>query len=533
MKSKFRMLLAAITFFAGLALLFAALALPLRLAAQEKQDRNNGNQHHHYQLIDMGTFGGPNSSYPSLNRPGVVVGWSATSNPKLPHSHPLICGGLDGVGSFITVAFQWKNGSLTDLGALPGDSNCSEPFSLNSHGDSVGVSENGEFDPQTGVNQARAVRWKDGEIEDLGSFGGNQNAALFINNRGQIVGNSLNTIPDPFSFFDFFFFGSQQGTQTRAFLWEHGQMQDLGTLGTGNDASAGFINERGQVVGFSYTNSTPNPTTGLPTVDPFFWENGNMTDLGTLGGTFGMPNALNNHGQVVGFSNLPGDQSSDPFLWDNGKLIDLNTTTIGGNPLGAFEINDAGEIIGAAAFPNAPYDAYVWRNGVATDLGHLDGDCYSEAWAINSKGQVVGNSFSCVPANHHAFLWENGSIVDLNTLIPPGSSLQLVLIGPFSSAPAPGPINDRGEIGGTGVPPGCSPQDIGTCGHAFLLIPCDENHPNIEGCDYSLVEAPAAVPQPIPAIRDASSRTLPQSLLRRMSRMSQYRFPGLPMGPRN
>jgi hypothetical protein len=37
MKSRFRMLLAAITFFVGLALLFAALALPLRLAAQDKQ----------------------------------------------------------------------------------------------------------------------------------------------------------------------------------------------------------------------------------------------------------------------------------------------------------------------------------------------------------------------------------------------------------------------------------------------------------------------------------------------------------------
>jgi uncharacterized membrane protein len=53
-------------------------------------------------------------------------------------------------------------------------------------GKSVGFSENGKVDPLTGFNQSRAVHWKDGEIEDLGSFGGNQNEAISINNRGQI-----------------------------------------------------------------------------------------------------------------------------------------------------------------------------------------------------------------------------------------------------------------------------------------------------------------------------------------------------------
>ena len=84
-------------------------------------------------------------------------------------------------------------------------------------------------------------------------------------------------------------------------------------------------------------------------------------------------------------------------------------------------------------------------------------------------------------------------------------------------------INERGKIIGQGA---LANGDQ----HVFLLLPCDENHPHVEGCDYSLVEAPAAVPQPIPAIRDVSSRTLPPSLLRRMSR---YHFPGRAFGPKD
>jgi hypothetical protein len=132
--------------------LFAALAAPIRLAAQ----------HHHYKLIDMGTFGGPASSiaYPfflgTLNSRGLTVGWSATSAPTTPTSSPVICGGLDAVVPLITHTFQW-NGAVTDLGALPpSDSNCSEPVFANARGEIVGASENGQIDPLLGFNQARA-----------------------------------------------------------------------------------------------------------------------------------------------------------------------------------------------------------------------------------------------------------------------------------------------------------------------------------------------------------------------------------------
>jgi len=51
--------------------------------------------------------------------------------------------------------------------------------------------------------------------------------------------------------------------------------------------------------------------------------------------------------------------------------------------------------VGDGTFANRPFDAYLRRNGRATDLGVVVGDCISEATAISSRGQVVGNSLSC------------------------------------------------------------------------------------------------------------------------------------------
>src|SRR5215472_4769196 len=98
-------------------IVLCALAVPAELAAEDAHTT----KHHHYKLIDMGTFGGPASSinYPlsqgTLNNQGVATGWSATSVPALPTSSFLICGGLDNEVPYITHTFQWK-GTVTDLG---------------------------------------------------------------------------------------------------------------------------------------------------------------------------------------------------------------------------------------------------------------------------------------------------------------------------------------------------------------------------------------------------------------------------------
>jgi probable HAF family extracellular repeat protein len=481
--------------------LFATLAAPAGLAAQEEngQKEYKKAKPQRYTLINLGTFGGPASTFNFtagfLNSRGIAVGAAETPIPIPPHFNPFPCG----PGTFIYHAFEWQNGVVTDLDTLPGG-NCSNAIWINAAGEIAGNSENGEIDPLTGIRELRAVVWKNDEnegdkhsddnhgnagIKDLGTLGGNHSGAAAINDRGQIVGFALNGVPDPFSIFDAFFLAPDSqcpscGTQTRAFLWQDGAMQDLGTLG-GPDASANFVNKRGQVAGVSYTNSMPNPVTQLPTVDPFLWEDGRMVDLGTLGGIFGFANGLNRRGQVIGVSSVADDPAAcftgsggcHPFLWDRGKLVDMYTDGIGGIFQFANVINDRGEIAGQAAFPNGASDAALWRNGVVTDLGVLDGDCVSVAWSINSRGQVGGVSVSCDGNTWRAFLWENGSMVDLNTLIPANSGLTLVYaLG----------INDRGEIAGLGVPPGVPTADSETLGHAFVLIPCDEGHAKAEGC---------------------------------------------------
>jgi probable HAF family extracellular repeat protein len=116
---------------------------------------------------------------------------------------------------------------------------------------------------------------------------------------------------------------------------------------------------------------------------------------------------------------------------------------------------------------------------VLINLGTVAGDSCSESDDINSHGQIVGES-ACNGGLAHAWLWEDcGPMIDLNTLIPPGSGIQLT----HGVA-----INDAGEISGDGILPSGDNR-------AFILIPCDENHPDVEGCDYSLVDAATAAAQ--------------------------------------
>jgi probable HAF family extracellular repeat protein len=387
-----------------LVLITIAVTIPLTA----KQDQEQWNEHPQYKLVDMGTFGGRQSYLPfyaqSLNNKGAIAGWGDTLTPDPNFPNFDSCFNSDCLFSH---AFEWHNDMLTELPTLAGGDAGNVSWISNS-GLIVGASQNGAVDPLTGQHETRAVLWTDGQIADLGTLGGNESLAIAVNSQGLVVGAAANAIADHFPFF----FG--WATQTRAFVWQNGVMRDLGTLG-GPDAFAGPLNERGQVIGCSYANSTPNPTTGIPTIEPFLWENGKMIDLGTFGGTLGEAISINEAGWAVGTANYPSDKIHRAALWKDGKMA---------------------------------------------DLGVIRGDKCSTAWSINSKAQIVRASGDCGVAVH-AFLWEDGHMVDLTRLMPPGVELTYGLT-----------INDRGEIAAIGRVSGCG--DTG-CQHAFLLMPIDKD----------------------------------------------------------
>jgi probable HAF family extracellular repeat protein len=425
------------------------LASPVHVAAQAQQYGQ-----YPYVLVDVGTLGG---SQAFLDLPGVVTTDQGvvlgSADTAIPDTHyPIFNPSMTPFPDpYLVHAFTWQRGRISDLGALPGN-NSSAIFAVNSRGDGVGMSGNGAINPVAHWPEETAVMWRGGHIINLGTVpGGLESGAIAINDQGQVDGYALNNVPDPYSMI-----GSQAGTQTRTFLWQNGVMHDLGTLG-GPDSLGLYMNARGQVAGQSYTNAVANQDSGIPTEDPFLWQDGHMQDLGTLGGDNGIPFALNDFGQVAGQSALAGDQALHPFLWSRGSLRDLGT--LGGHYAGANYVNDQGTVVGwSTPAGDAVVHPFSWKDGVMTDLGTVPGasdPCWA-AWDINYVGQVVGNGGMC-SNNLYGVLWQHGTAADVNSLVAP-SALHV-----YETQN----INDWGVISGYAT--------LTTAGHQYqrvvLLIP--------------------------------------------------------------
>lgn len=184
------------------------------------------------------------------------------------------------------------------------------------------------------------------------------------------------------------------------------KLEILDTLGGTFGLGAG-LNNRGSVAGFA---SLPEDSA----VHAFLWQNGIITDLGTLGGpksitTLNVP--VNARGMMVGSSNIltPDPSGEDfcgigftliclPFVWQKGVMTAL--PLLGGNNGSANGINNRGQVVGLSETPNydpcsfasLQVEAVIWKDGNLQELPPFPGDAIGNAFAINNQGQVVGQS---------------------------------------------------------------------------------------------------------------------------------------------
>lgn len=326
--------------------------------------------------------------------------------------------------------------TITDLGTLGGAT--TKGYGINEDGQIVGASQIGSY--------MHAFLWDDGTMTNLGALGAYGSWAYDINDAGQVVG------------------GSYVGVEfrTHAFRWQNGAMQDLGTMG-GPDSHAFGINSAGQAVGSACCVPDSYITHAV-----MWGSGGGISDLGDLDPLW--PNTsiaygINDAGQIVGQSATDDPmQLSHAFLWQNGSMQDLGT--LGGDHSEAWGINENGQVVGLSKLANnTTFHAVLWDGGLQ-DLGALS-FTNSIAWDINDKEQVVG--VLQTGQTSHAFVWANGQMQDLNSLIAANSGWVL------QEARA---INEKGQIAGFGVKNGQT--------RAFLLKPSAYHWTNPSGGAWHL-----------------------------------------------
>lgn len=337
------------------------------------------------------------------------------------------------VSSFVTLSANATAYSFKALGALGDGTGWSRATAINNVGQVVGVSQfNDGSQHATLWNGAIAI-----ELAPLtGSF---STIAYAINNSGQVAGVSSG----------------------HAILWNGTTATDLGTLSGAHSSIATAINDSGEVGGWSTT--AGNPYFANATL----WNGTTATDLGQGGSVRG----INNAGQVVG-----SGSRDHATLWNGTTVTDLGT--LGGIRSEAYDINNAGQVVGWSYSQSGVVEdmyiswvphATIWNGTTAIDLGSLGGANdtkagarnYSYAFAMNDVGLIVGRSEGSF-SYQHATLWDNGTIIDLNSLLDASNVSAGWVLDEATG------INENGWIVGKAT------NTLLGVSHAFILSPVPE-----------------------------------------------------------
>jgi probable HAF family extracellular repeat protein len=267
-------------------------------------------------ITDLGVIGGTSASLSSyaygINDNGQIVGTAqitggSTSNAFLYSGGSMLDLGVVGSANGINnngqvVGSGYNNhafirnidGTFQDLGYL------STYTGTRSSGQAINSSGQAAAYEGIGMGQgasAKAFLWGNGSRQGLGTLGGSGSVAYGINDVGQVVGMA----------------STSGDLYTHAFLWNSGTIQDLGTLGDSSQANG--INNNGQVVGMS-----DGVFSDFTSTHAVLWTinadgSVTMTDLNDLvagqGWSLAEATGINDKGQIVGW----GYTDSDPFGW--------------------------------------------------------------------------------------------------------------------------------------------------------------------------------------------------------------------------
>ena len=350
--------------------------------------------------------------------------------------------------------------TLTDLGVLPGES-VSASAAVNRQGQVAGTSGESAFRYDSATDPAMKNIGNRGDTK-----GGNKSRGFGINRSGVVAGDST--------------FGTSE--ISHAAIFENGSMRDLAALGDSESFSrANGINTYGQVVG-SFGGRLDSEFSRAFITDTLSQEKRPIwIDLGTLGGMYAQAWAINDFGFVTGNSEVSAFHtmgSSGPihaFIWSaNTQMVDLGT--LAGDFSYGTGINANNHVVGYSTISSSDdrVHAFLHDGKTMLDLGSLGGASmasdHSFALGVNEADQVVGYSY--VPADEVgvlfdpaaagapqqvAFLYSNGMMVDLNTLI--GSATKRYRL--YSATG----INDKGQIAAIAFDASCDSF------HAVLLSP--------------------------------------------------------------